>query len=301
MVFKIVTLKNNWLTVEINAFGAEMQSVVDRKTGYEFMWQADEEYWGRHAPILFPIVGRLKKDQYEYNGRNYSMTQHGFARDSMFAVENVTANSVVFSLKNTEDTLQIYPFKFELYIQYLLHQNNITITYEVVNASTEEVMYYSVGGHPAFNVSEQVDTDEFAQVSFQLEPTKEYTSIPLSEKGLLKMDQTEVRVAREQILSHETFKKDALVYEIDAQTEMVLRDLTNQVEVRLKPSRMDYIGVWSPYPQKAGFVCLEPWAGVADTTDTSGNYAEKLGINELEPNEKMTHDYTIQFTKKAQL
>lgn len=297
----MVTLKNNWLTVEINAFGAEMHSVVDRKTGYEFMWQADEAYWGRHAPVLFPIVGRLKKDEYKYNGETYSMTQHGFARDSLFAVEEVTANSAVFSLKDSEETLQIYPFKFELYIQYLLHKNKITITYEVVNPSMDAVMYYSIGGHPAFNVSEERDTDEFDQISFRLEPSREYMTIPLSEDGLLERAQRKFEFAEELNVSHETFKKDALVYAIDVQTEMVLKDRRNQVEVRLKPNQMDYVGVWSPHPKKAGFICLEPWAGVADTTDTSGNYAEKLGIHELAPNEKMMHDYTIQFTKKAQL
>ncbi len=297
----MVTLKNNWLTVEINAFGAEMHSVVDRKTGYEFMWQADEAYWGRHAPVLFPIVGRLKNDEYKYNGETYSMTQHGFARDSLFEVEEVTANTAVFSLKANEDTLKIYPFKFELYIQYLLHKNKITITYVVVNPDTDAVMYYSIGGHPAFNVSEEGETDEFDQISFQLEPPKEYTAIPLSENGLLEMDQRKLEFAKELNVSHETFKKDALIYAIDAQTEIVLKDKRNQVEVRLKPNQMDYVGVWSPYPEKAGFICLEPWAGVADTTDATGNYAEKLGIHELAPNEKMMHDYTIQFTKKAQL
>lgn len=302
--FNMVTLQNNWLTVKIHSFGAEMHSVVDRKTGYEFMWQADEAYWGRHAPVLFPIVGRLKNNQYEYAGKTYDMTQHGFARDSEFEVEEVSANSVTFSLKDTEDTLKIYPFKFELYVKYLLHKNNVTVTYEVVNPSTAEVMYYGVGGHPAFNVLQEDNEngeDEFDQVSFHLEPTREYTAIPLSEDGLLKVDQTEQKEAREPQLTHTSFKNDALIYEIDAQTEMVLVDQANQVEIRLKPNRMDYVGVWSPYPKRAGFVCLEPWAGVADTTEATGKYDKKLGINKLEPNEKMTHDYTIGFTKKAQL
>lgn len=297
----MVTLKNNWLTVKINSFGAEMQSVIDRKTGYEFIWQADEDYWGRHAPVLFPIVGRLKNDQYEYNGKTYEMTQHGFARDSEFEVEEETVNSVVFSLKDTEDTLKVYPFKFTLRVKYLLHKNKVTVTYEIINPSTADVMYYGVGGHPAFNVSKELGGEEFEQVSFQLEPERKYSQIPLSEDGLLKANQVLQKDAQELKITHNIFKEDALVYKIDAQTEMVLSDQTNQVEIRLKPSRMDYVGVWTSYPKRAGFICLEPWAGLADTTDTSGQYDEKLGINELGPNEKMTHDYTIEFTKKAQL
>ena len=88
--FRVVTLSNNQLTVKINEFGAEVSSVTDQKSGYEFMWQADDKYWGRHAPVLFPIVGRLKNDQYEYEGQTYEMTQHGFARDSMFEVKEIT-------------------------------------------------------------------------------------------------------------------------------------------------------------------------------------------------------------------
>lgn len=295
----MVTLKNEWLAVKINPFGAEMQSVAGQKTGYEFMWQADKEYWRRHAPVLFPIVGRLKNDQYEYNGESYKMSQHGFARDSEFTVEEVSANSAVFSLEDTEDTLKVYPFKFKLYVKYLLHKNNVTVTYEVVNPSTAEVMYYSIGGHPAFNVSKDFDTGEFNQVSFQLEPAKEYAHIPLSENGLLDTEQIHPSEASVAEVARETFKDDALIYEIDSQTEIVLDDQANQVEIRLKPSQMDYVGVWSPYPKQAGFVCLEPWAGVADTKNTSGQYEEKLGINQLDPNEKMTHDYTIGFTKKS--
>lgn len=297
----MVTLENNWLTVTIDSFGAEMQSVVDRKTRYEFMWQADEEYWGRHAPNLFPVVGRLKENQYEYDGETYEMTQHGFARDSDFSIEEKTQNSVTFSLKDTEETLEKFPFEFTFYVKYLLHQNKVTVSYEVVNPSTNEVMYYGVGGHPAFNMSKELDGEEFEGINFQLEPKREYRRIPLSKDGLLKVDQAQPEPVNVPKVTHETFKNDALVYEIDAQTEMVLTDKTNEVEIRLKPSRMDYVGVWSPYPKTAGFVCLEPWAGIADTTETSGHYDEKLGINELKPNEKMTHDYTIEFTKKAQL
>jgi len=300
----VVTLENNYLTVKIGKQGAEMHSVVDSVTGYEFMWQADKKYWGRHAPVLFPIVGRLKNDQYEYDGQTYEMTQHGFARDSEFDVEDVTANAVIFSLKATEETLDVYPFDFELYITYLLHEDNVTVTYEVVNPSTSEVMYYSIGGHPAFNVLQQTNEggdEKFDQAAFELEPHTKYPHIPLSDDALLKLDERSQREAKAEPLTHETFKDDALVYQIDEQTEMVLTDHANQVVIRLKPHRMNYVGVWSPYPKRAGFVCLEPWAGVADSTDATGKYDEKYGINELDPDEKMTHEYTIQFTKKAQL
>ena len=297
----MVTLSNNELTVKINEFGAEVSSVIDKKTGYEFMWQADDKYWGRHAPVLFPIVGRLKEDQYEYNGQTYQMTQHGFARDSMFEVEEVTDNTATFSLTDNEETLKKYPFKFKLLIKYALEENRLTVTYEVRNQSTREVMYYGIGGHPAFNVSQTTNKDdkaEFDQVSFYFESNEKQLFIPLGQSGLLDLKEASEEMVDKIQLTHESFKADAFVYKVKPETEMVLTDDANQVEIRLNPHEMEYVGIWSPYPARGGFVCLEPWAGVADDEETSGQFNEKYGINKLNPEQIMTHHYTIQFTKK---
>ena len=297
----MVTLSNNELTVKINEFGAEVSSVIDKKTGYEFMWQADDKYWGRHAPVLFPIVGRLKEDQYKYDGQTYQMTQHGFARDSMFEVEEVTDNTATFSLTDNEETLKKYPFKFKLLIKYALEENRLTVTYEVRNQSTREVMYYGIGGHPAFNVSQTTNKDdkaEFDQVSFRFEPNEESLFIPLGQSGLLDLKEASEEMVDKIQLTHESFKADAFVYKVKPETEMVLTDDANQVEIRLIPHEMEHVGIWSPYPARGGFVCLEPWAGVADDEETSGQFNEKYGINKLNPEQIMTHHYTIQFTKK---
>ena len=95
----LIKLENDYLLVEVNKFGAELSSVRDRRSSYEFIWQSDEAYWNRHAPILFPIVGRLREDRFEYKGESYEMTQHGFARDSEFEVVEERPNAVTFSLK----------------------------------------------------------------------------------------------------------------------------------------------------------------------------------------------------------
>lgn len=300
--FRVVTLSNNQLTIKINEFGAEVSSVTDQKSGYEFMWQADDKYWGRHAPVLFPIVGRLKNDQYEYEGQTYEMTQHGFARDSMFEVKEITEETATFSLTDSQETLKKYPFKFELVIKYTLEEKTLTVTYEVKNRSTRKVMYYGIGGHPAFNVSQTADEDgntEFDKISFHFEPNNEQLFIPLSTEGLLKLKEAEKQTVDEIQLTHDTFKEDALIYKVEPNSEMVLTDETEGVEIRLNPLEMEHVGVWSPYPARGGFVCLEPWAGVADDEETTGQFNKKYGIHKLNPEQIMTHEYTIQFTKKA--
>lgn len=295
----MITLENEQLTIQINEFGAELQSVVDKQSGYEFMWQADEEYWGRHAPVLFPIVGRLKDNQFKYEGQTYEMTQHGFARDSQFKVVETAEDSVTFLLRDSEDTLKKYPFAFELYIQYVLEKNRVDVKYKVKNPSDSDELYYAVGGHPAFNMSQKEEKGEleFDEVSVELLPEKEYRHLPLSTDGLIKAKEAQSEKVGEIDLTHETFNNDALIYEINEDTEIVLKDEANQVQIQFQPQNMKYVGIWSPYPKRAGFICIEPWAGIADTEDTSGNYDEKLGINQLAPGQAGVHGYGITFKK----
>lgn len=297
----VVTLSNNQLTVKINKFGAEVNSVTDKNSGYEFIWQADDNYWGRHAPVLFPIVGRLKDDEYKYNGQTYQMTQHGFARDSMFTLEESTKNTATFSLTDNEETRRIYPFKFKLMIKYTLKENHLTVTYKVKNRSLREEMYYGIGGHPAFNVSQIIDETgnmEYNQIYFRFEPNDEQLSIPLSEEGLLKLKSADKQKVDEILLSHETFKEDALIYKVKPNSVMILTDKANQVEIRLNPQKMEHVGIWSPFPKRAGFVCLEPWAGVADDEETSSQLDDKYAIQSLNPEQISAHEYTIEFIKK---
>ena len=144
------TIKNNIIEVVISDHGAEVQSVKGAHTGEEYMWQADPEFWGRHAPVLFPIVGRLKNDEYKYQGKTYHMGQHGFARDCDFEVENHTQESITFLLKDNEKTREMYPFKFEFRVNYNLMNNLLEENFSVVNKS-DETMIVGVGGHTGFN------------------------------------------------------------------------------------------------------------------------------------------------------
>lgn len=144
-------LKNNFLTVTLSDKGAEIQSVKDVNSGREYMWQADPEIWGRHAPVLFPVVGRLKDDQYTYDGKTYHMGQHGFARDAQFTVEEQDDKHIVFLLTSNEDTKKMYPFDFELRVSYSLVNNLLEEHFTVTNTDTKE-MIFGIGGHPGFNL-----------------------------------------------------------------------------------------------------------------------------------------------------
>ncbi len=116
----------------------------------EYLWQADPGHWARHAPILFPFVGKLKDNQYHYRGNTYQIGQHGFARDQRFTEVEKTATSIKLALKSSTESKRIYPFDFELTLAYTLSENSINVSYEVLNPSADP-LYFSIGGHPAFN------------------------------------------------------------------------------------------------------------------------------------------------------
>ena len=171
------TIENNMLKVEISSKGAEIQSVKGIHTEYEYMWQADPKIWGRHAPVLFPIVGRLKNDEYTYDGKTYHLGQHGFARNQEFEVEKHTKESITFVLRDNEETRKVYPFKFELRVNYNLLNNLLEENFSVTNTDDKELIF-GVGGHPGFNLpvnQETVKEDYY----FATQPSEARVRIPL--------------------------------------------------------------------------------------------------------------------------
>lgn len=299
----MITLANDYLTVQIDPTGAEIRSVVDNKTNYEFMWQQEKDYWNRTAPVLFPVVGTLKNNTYYYKDNEYQLPRHGFARDLVFEVQTVTDNSATFYIKDgdgtndTFDTHSVYPFEFSFQISYVLYGNQITVTYELLNPSSQETIYYSVGGHPAFNVT--VDAKgEFKEAAIAFEPSGPYLKYPLTKEGLLNRKEERYVPCGLKFLTRRDFQEDAWIFLTGEETTAILKDYCENVEIRMNWSRMPFFGVWTPADQGAGFLCLEPWAGVADVVGTNQQLVDKYGIEKLSPKHVATHDYTMTFIKR---
>ena len=144
----MVVLVNGSIAAEISLLGAELR-VLRKIDGENVMWAADTDHWNRVAPNLFPIVGRLKGDQYQLDGRVYDMRQHGFARDQVFEVVESAADEVVLRLAYGEATLALYPYQFEFLVRYRMEGATLWVEYQTKNLGDAE-MLYSVGGHPGF-------------------------------------------------------------------------------------------------------------------------------------------------------
>lgn len=284
-------IKNDVIKVQINSFGAELNSLQKIEEDIEYIWQGDSKYWARHSPILFPIVGRLKEDSYFYKNQKYSMSQHGFARDYEFEMIDKKDDFVEFRLIADEKSLEKYPFLFELSISYKLENSKLIISYKVKNSSDEKI-YFSIGAHPAFNwpLQENEKKEDYFLEFENITKTKRYF---LNDKGLVYKNNDLNLVNSKLDLNEELFSDDALVLNDTNIKNVILKNKENKNFIKVEFENFPYLGIWSK-PSGAPFLCIEPWFGVADGENCTSKIEEKRGILALEKEENFSCFYSIE-------
>ncbi|MGY5356007.1 aldose 1-epimerase family protein [Wenyingzhuangia sp. IMCC45467] len=283
------TLKNNFLQACFKAQGAELISL--KKNNIEYIWQGDPAFWNRHAPVLFPFVGSLKNGSYTYQNQTYSLGQHGFARDKSFIVSEQTENSITFELKEDGDTLKVYPFNFIFQIKYTLTSYGVTTSYFVENSDKED-LYFSVGGHPAFNCPfEPNQTREEYILMFDNDSTPE---AKLIEGSLIGNESYKVfNQAGILELPKNVFDNDAIVFNPNPFSQVdFIHEPTGNTYMSVEFKNFPYLGIWSKN-QEAPFICIEPWYGIADNVNHNQEITEKEGIIKLSPRETFHCEYQI--------
>lgn len=280
----MVTIRNNHLEAVINPKGAELVSLKN-KDGKEYMWEGNPEFWGKHSPVLFPIVGALKNDTYIYNDKEYKLSRHGFARDNEFTIKEQQLDNVVFSLKANDDTKSVYPFNFELELKYTLGTTSLIIEYTVYNNGSEK-MPFSIGAHPAFALS-----GNFEDYSLSFEKEEKLTSYPLQENLLSQTTVAVPTVGKKLNLNHKLFANDALVFkQLNSTSVAIQKD--EEVFLRVNFEDFPHLGIWTK--SGAPFICIEPWQGYADSINTTGNIFDKEGIVVLNEEEKLSKSFSIE-------
>ncbi|MFB4214010.1 aldose 1-epimerase family protein [Shouchella sp. JSM 1781072] len=287
----MIIIENDDLQVELMNSGAEVQKVIDKHTGKNKMWSGDPEYWGRVSPILFPIVGALKGGTYRYENQMYTLPRHGFLRDQMFVTNHLERSKVRFHFESSGQFTDVYPFEFTIHVNYELVERSLKVTWEVKN-DTDGPMYFSIGGHPGFALPMR-EGRKTADHVIELQSSQQLKQYQLVDNLLEEVkDQA---ISSSFSLSPERFKRDALVYEgVDKVSVTIDQSIMLELDVQDAP----YVGVWSPYREgedELAFICIEPWYGLADTTETSGSLEEKKGIQKLAVGEQFTGGYTIKF------
>lgn len=275
----IASIANGHLKVSVAQCGAELCSIQD-KSMVEYIWEASPEVWGRHSPILFPVVGRLKDDRYQYEGNTYSLPQHGFARDCDFELTEQNSDSLVYSLRADDATRRCYPFEFLLKITYKLHENVLSVCYSVTN-NDSKVMPFSIGGHPAFSCS-WFENDFLEDYYLEFEK-KETVNTWKVVGGLLDPDNGTPYLDNEKIikLGANLFSRDALVFSKLQSNHISLCSRQYPSKIQVDIADFPYLGIWSK--PGAQFVSIEPWHGHADLVDSNGEIENKPGIIKLAP------------------
>ncbi|QOZ66955.1 aldose 1-epimerase family protein [Bradyrhizobium arachidis] len=286
------TIHTGPLTAAMKAHGAELCSLKDR-SGTEFIWQAGPE-WPRHAPLLFPIVGRLAGDELRHQGKTYRMTQHGFARDSRFAWARRDETSCTMVLEDSEATRALYPFAFRLTAIYTIDDAGLELALTIVNTG-KEILPASLGGHPAFNWPLQagVPKESYA-LTFA---TAEASPVRRLDGGLLR-PATEPSPVNGAVLplSQSLFIDDAIIFDrIESSSVRYAAAKGASAGPWLKMSWRGFseLGVWSK-PSGAPFLCIEPWRGYASPAGFDGEFGDKPGLMHIAPGAEQSLSYRIE-------
>ena len=294
----LFTLENDELLVTVARRGAELTRIYDKKADREVLWCAEPSVWNRHAPVLFPFVGKCYEGAYVHDGKEYGMTPHGFARDMDFEPLLCDMDECWFRLKDTPETYEKYPFHFEVEIGHRLEGRTIEVMWKVANRDSGE-MLFMMGGHPAFQVPEGKSIYDFT-FEFNRRGCREgqFTDclhyLAPNANGYEKEElQGNLKLSEGRVPLTKGFFDTALTYMFDeAQVSSVSLIVDGSPYVTLECSDFPYLGIWTMEATHP-FVCLEPWYGICASDGYKGELKDRRGIISLPGWENWQKSYQI--------
>lgn len=279
----IYSVENSTYTLAVKEMGAELNSLKSKKSGFEYIWNGNTDIWYGQSPILFPVIGRLLDDKYRLNGVEYTMPKHGIVRKKPFKLINQTADSLTFVQTDDEESFKMYPYRFELTVEFKLTDNGLSVTHTVHNKS-ENVMYYSFGAHPAFNC-EIGDRLEFSENENLLTERIDGESILIDEKFPVDIENNKLYITKN------LFDNDALILSGYKSNSVSLKSDNHNRVVKFNFDS-PILGIWAK--PGAPYVCIEPWWGINDSYDKKADISEKRAIMTLDPDSKASYNWTVE-------
>lgn len=289
------SISNSLLKASVTKTGIELSSVKSKKTDLEYIWQADPAIWANHAPVLFPIIGALKNGRYRFDGEFYELPKHGLVRyNDKIELIKQTDDSLLFSLFWNDDSFKNYPFKFEFQTLYSLSGSTISVKHTVLNHGAQD-MYFSLGGHPAFNCP-LFEGESYSDYYLEFDQIEQASAYLLDESGLVSEKKlTLVDKSNTLKLHKHLFDNDALIFrDLKSRRVKLVSSRTGDI-LTMTYEGFPYLGVWAK--PKAPFVCIEPWQGIADAEETDQEFKRKEGIMTLKPGQKHRAEYSVTFHK----
>lgn len=286
----LYTIQNSCFCAQVDPWGAQLVSLTSQ--GKELLWTGDPVYWKEHAPVLFPIVGALRKGRARIGGQWYEMGRHGFAKGSRFTLDGQTDRSVSLTLRADEASKRQYPFDFTLTVSYGLQEDGIRTAFTVANAGSVP-MPFAIGGHPGFNIPlEEGATFEDYVIQFE-QPENQVCPTVHMDTGLLDYEQSGFRLeGREIPLRHSLFYQDALVFSGLRSHCVRIWNPNSGKGVEMDFTGFPMLGIWSA-PNDGPYVCLEPWTGCATLTTEGDDLEAKRGMAVLQPGQQARHSFMV--------
>lgn len=280
-------ISNGILAIEVSTHGAELVSL--KKGDREYMWCADPQYWNRHAPILFPAVGKPYRNQLHIGGMTCDMKQHGFARDSEFeAVGDGRLRMLDTGLSGQ------YPYRFALEADYRLNGRRVEITWTVTNLDDRD-MHFQIGAHPGFMLPHYDAADDVHGFVHYYDSH----GLPVSPVMVSALDEgcrvprTPVVIPADMPIVAGTFAHDALIFEQGQVSTAELCDKQGRPVLSVSCRQAEAFGIWAPHKEGCPFVCLEPWCGICDPVGFTGDISLRDCSHSLAPNDHYCFTYII--------
>jgi len=285
------SIKNNFLQVSVKEIGAELCSIKSIKSSKEYVWQANPDVWNSHAPNLFPVIGCLKDGGFLYKAKEYKCPKHGFFRNNKnVSLVEKTENSFTFRLSYSEESLKIYPFKFEISIKYILEKNQLHVEHTIQNLGDEK-MLFSLGGHPGFNCPMKED-EMYSDYYLEFEIPETDQTWRVLEDGLIGKDTISVFNAPGIINLHaHLFDDDALIFKNLKSKKVSLKSRKSKQVLSMEYKDFPYLGIWAK--PNTNYVCIEPWIGIADSYNSDRNFETKEGLVSISAKQSFAATYTI--------
>lgn len=290
----IVTIANECLTVGIEDFGAQLASVRSH-SGTEYLWQGDADIWARRAPILFPILGRLKDNTYLLQGQPYTIPTHGFARDMVFEVVEQSPTRASFRLTDTPETRKVYPFAFSLTVTYALEGSRLTKSHRIENHSSVE-MLYELGAHDGFQAPLS-QGEKMGDYAIRLPGLDAIAPYGMDEACMVTPKGDSIPLTEGRMpLTPATYGLDTVILDQPPQARAVLADGQDRPRVTVDFGDFAYLGIWTQNkPFDTNYVCIEPWTTLPDATFVGRELGDKAGIRRLAPGASEVLAYTTTF------
>lgn len=290
------SIENEYLKVEVHQKGAELSSIKSKKTGREYIWQADPKIWGSSSPVLFPNIGFVKNDEIIFEEKKYTLPKHGLVRSNdNIELINKTPTRLSFKLSSSEETLKSFPFKFDLKVNFFLVENKLQVFHEIINLNSNP-MYFSIGGHPGFNIMwDKNDTYEDYFIKFDKKETA--SILELSENGLLKKtEKPYLNNTNKLKLKKGMFDEDALIFSNLNSSSVSIRSKNSKDYIEFSFDDFPFLGIWSK--PEAPYICLEPWDGLPDFETSDQQWINKYGNVKLKESDTHYASYKISINEK---